>query len=279
MKNLQEKALLVNLTIRQWCARKYDRSVSQKIEAQHNTRNAGRFNKILIAENELKDIQKISGAVRTFVYKNTLPWGDNGDRLLPATNYFEFITEYNTLTAEFHSTVRKFILQYPDLIEDARKRLNGMFKDADYPSIDTIQAKFDMQLSFMPISSIDDFRLEVGQKEVDKLRTEIEKEVTARITNAAQDIWLRIMSAVSHMVEKLSDKDAIFQSSLVQNISDLVEILPRLNFTQDKSILEIIESMKGLIVDPVLLRNNATLRNKKAEEAKAILDKVSDFLA
>ncbi len=279
MKRLQEKALLVNLTISQWCARKYDRSVSQKIEKEHNTSNAGRFNKILIAENELKEIQKVSSAVRNFMYDNTLPWGDNGDRLLPATNYFEFINEFNDFKAKFGKAVEKFIEHYPTLIEDAKNRLNGMFRDDDYPNVKLINRKFNIHISFMPISSTSDFRLDVDQQEVDKLKVVIEAEIQSRISSAAKNIWVRIKDAVAHMVDKLSDKDAIFRDSLVDNIKELIDLLPRLNFTQDKGVLDAIENMKELIIDPDLLRSNATIRNKKAKEAKDILDKVSDFLA
>lgn len=278
MKSLQEKALLVNLTISQWSARKHDQNVSKKVEQEHNAQNAGRYNKILISDNELKEIQKVAGTVRTFLYDNTLPWGDNGDRLLPATNYFEFINQFNEHQSMFNSAVQKFIMQYPKLIEEARIRLNGMFREDDYPNVSYMTRKFDMHISFMPISSTNDFRLDVDQQEVEKLKVQIESEMHARITSAANSIWVRIKDAVSHMVDKLSDKDAIFRDSLVDNIAELVDLLPRLNFTQDKAVQSAIASMKELLVAPHLLRTNANMRNQKALEAKAILDKVSDFL-
>ncbi|GEP94487.1 DUF3150 domain-containing protein [Chitinophaga cymbidii] len=279
MKSLPEKALLVNLTISQWCARKYDRKVSQKIEEAHNTRNAGRFNKILIAENELKEIQKIAGAARSFLYENTLPWGDNGDRLLPATNYFEFIAKYNDFKYQFHSAVDSFITQYPHLKEDARQRLNGMFQESDYPPISDVRTKFAIQISFMTISDTTDFRLEIDQKEISVLKHQIETELNTRISQATRNIWVRIREAVGHMVEKLSEQKAIFRDSLVANISELIDILPRLNFTQDENVMETIESMKHLLIDPELLRNDDLLRSKKALEAKQILDKVNEFFA
>lgn len=279
MKSLPEKALLVNLTISQWCARKYDRKVSQKIEEAHNARNAGRFNKILIAENELKEIQKIAGAARGFQYDYTLPWGDNGDRLLPATNYFEFINKYNDFKSQFYKAVDSFIVQYPHLKEDARKRLNGMFQESDYPKIADIKNKFEIQISFMPISDTADFRLKIDQAEISVLKHQIETEINTRISQATRNIWVRIKEAVGHMVEKLSEQKAIFRDSLVANIGELIDILPRLNFTQDENVMETIESMKNLLIDPELLRNDAQLRSKKAREAKQILDKVSDFLA
>lgn len=278
MKNLSEKGLLVNLKISQWTGRKYDKKVTQQIEKDHNARNAGQFNKILIAEDELKKIQSISKSLRTFLHENTLPWGDNGDRLLPATNYFEFINASREFKNKFEKAVTVFIGEYPALKEGAKHRLNGMFREGDYPTVAKMQTKFNIEISYMPISDTKDFRVEVGAEEVNKLRTLIESEINNRIMGTMKDIWMRIHETVGHMVEKLSDKDAKFKNSLVENIYDLIDVLPRLNFTNDRNINDTINTMKNLLVDPEALRTNTNLRDTKAKEAKAILDKVSDFL-
>lgn len=279
MKNLSEKTLLVNLTINQWTARKYDRQVSRKIEKEHNAHNAGRYNKILIAEEELKEIQRIASAARVFLYENTLPWGDNGDRLLPAANYFEFVASFRQFKTDFESAVSNFVHQYPALKEEARNRLNGMFQESDYPSSSSIRDRFNIDVTFMPISDPNDFRLQIDEEEVNQLKGQIETEINARITQATKSIWSRIKDAVGHMVEKLSEKDAIFRDSLVNNIMELINVLPKLNFTQDEDITSVINSMRTLIVSPDTLRTDEALREQKAIEAKKIMDRVSDFIA
>ena len=130
----------------------------------------------------------------------------------------------------------------------------------------------------MPISDTADFRLRVDEEEVTNLKFRIEQEISSRITQATKNIWARLKEAVGHMVDKLSDKDAIFRDSLVTNIRELIEILPRLNFTDDVDINNMLEHMKTLVVDPETLRTSERIRNKKAEEAKVILNKISDFL-
>lgn len=278
MKTLSEMALLANLTISQWTARKYDISVTKKIERDHNTHNAGRFNKILIAEDALQDISKVASQARAFLRINTLPWGDSGDRILPSTNYFEVVEQLKTFKSEFEVVVSNFSCQYPALKEDARRRLNGMFQEADYPTASNIQSKFNFEVTFLPIPDTDDFRIKLNSEEVNKLRGKMELEISSRFSLATKDIWLRIKEAVGHMVERLSEEKAIFRDSLITNIEELIEILPKLNFTGDKNIYETIESMKALIIHPDTLRKSSSIRNKKAQEAKAILDKVSDIL-
>jgi hypothetical protein len=278
MKDLFRKALVTNLKIRQWSANKYDRKVSEEIEKHHNATNAGRYNKTLIADKELKEIQKIANSARTFVYEQTLPWGDNGDRLLPSTNYLEFVSAFGTYISQFEHAVKNFIREYPALKDEARRRLNGMFKETDYPSIPLMEKKFSIEVSHLPVSKVDDFYLELGEEDVEALRQQIENEFQSRIYQTTKHIWTKIKETVGHMVEKLSDEEAVFKNSLVENIRELVDVLPRLNFTNDPDISLAIHQMNDLLVDPDLLRNNVSVRFEKATEAKAILDKVNDFL-
>lgn len=278
MKSISEKGILVNLKISQWTARKYDKKVSRQIEQEHNAFNAGNFNKILIAENELRKVSNVANKARDFLYENTLPWGDNGDRLLPSTNLFEFVNQFNDLKRKFDNTVEKFILEYPSLKNEAQIRLNGMFQENDYPSVDAIRQKFDMKFGVMAIPKIADFRLDADAEEVENLKTQIESEMNNRILQGTKNIWARIKDAVGRMVERLSVKDAVFRNSLIENIQELIDLLPRLNFAQDRDINDVIENMKTLVVKPDQLRNDELFRNKKAQEAKLILDKITDFL-
>lgn len=278
MKNLSEKALLVNFTISLWSASKMDKKITREVEQAHNAKNAGRFNKVLVAKTALEDVKKIASNARIFHYDNTLPWGDNGDRLLPSTNYFHYISKQRDFKQLFESAVQAFITSYPDIKEEARGQLNGMFNEADYPPLHQLTRKFSMETTFMPIANLDDFRISVNQIEVDRLRTEIEQHVFTRINDATRNIWERIAVAVTHMYERLSAKDAIFRDTLVTNISELIDLLPRLNFTDDREINSTIIEMKRLIVSPDHLRASDTKRMETAENAKELLDKINDLL-
>lgn len=278
MKNLSEKALIVNFTIALWSASKTDKKITREVEQAHNATDAGHFNKILIAKKDLEEVKKIATNARAFHYENTLPWGDNGDRLLPSTNYFEYIGKQRDFKQQFEDAVQKFISSYPDIKEEAKRRLNGMFNETDYPSLHKLPKKFSMEATFMPIPNLDDFRISINQTEVERLRSEIEQHVYIRINDATKNIWERIADAVKHMYERLSDQDAIFRDSLVTNIADLVDLLPRLNFTNDSGINQSIAQMKQLLVNPDYLRSNSSKRVETAENAKELLDKINDFL-
>jgi hypothetical protein len=116
MKPLQESAMLVTLTVSQWTARKHDKSVSAEVDQTHGAKDGGRYNKLLIRKDALDPIAKIESAARTYLYKMTFAWGDNGDRLLPAALFLEFSQTMSQFRIEFEQRVRDFVAEYPALV-------------------------------------------------------------------------------------------------------------------------------------------------------------------
>lgn len=272
MKKLSEKALLVNLCIRQWSARKYDRKATDEVNSAHNATDAGRFNKLLISKQALTDIQRISNSARQFHYNNTLPWSDQGDRLLPTTNYFEYFGEMSRFKAQFDEYVQQFVSGYDRLVAEAQLRLNSLFDPTDYP--DDVSDKFSLTVVPMPVPEVQDFRVELNDTDVDSLRVSIEKEVNSRFTAATESIYDRISEQLKHMHSKLIDPDAVFRDSMFENLQGMIELLPRLNFSGDAKILMLCDDLKKLYCDPDSVRSNKDLRAEKATEVNAILNNI-----
>ena len=131
---LKESAMLVSVHISTWSGRKYDKKATAEVNELHGSTNAGKFNKILVDEEAVKAVTKIASAAREYFYKNTLAWDDYGRRLLPSTNYFEFMTGVGDFKDKYQRSVEEFITKYQELIDGARQRLNGLFNESDYPT-------------------------------------------------------------------------------------------------------------------------------------------------
>jgi len=275
MKNLTEKAILVNVNISQWTARKYDNKVTSEVNKKHKTKDAGRFNKILIGAEHLKSINQIAGKIRTFHYENTLPWSDTGERLLTSMNYFKYIEELSQLKNSFETEVDKFVKEYPSMIVEAKANLNGLFNEKEYPK--NVGERFTVKSSFMPIPVADDIRINVSDKEVSKIKEQVAAEVSERFATAQRDVYARVKDQLEKMNERLSDKDGIFRDSLFQNCLALVDLLPRLNVAEDKTITELCADLKSLYCDPEQVRTDVKLRKQKVKEVDAMLAKIESF--
>ncbi len=278
--NLSDRALLVQLSISQWTARKYDKKVTQDVASSHGvSTSAGRYNKVLLPMNDLLDrVHKKSTLIRTKFYENTLPWGIEGTMMLPSANYLKFVTEFRKEKGEWQYLVDDFERHYPQLKLDAQRLLNGMYNDADYPSEGEIGRKFKMDMAIFPVPATD-FRVSIASDELTRIQQDVEARVRDAQQQAMQEVWNRLYERVKNMAEKLADPKAIFRDTLVDNLRDQCDMLTRLNFTDDPNLEALRSEVEAnLLKHPDALRNDPDLRRDKAAEAKAIMDKMSVFM-
>ena len=275
MTAINSRALLVNLSISTWSARKFDRAISDEIAAQHNAaRDAVRANKSLIQGDSYKALIRAAQAARTAHYFHTLAWSDEGWRLLPTSNHTAYTDELRALQGQFASRLAECVRDYPRLQEIARARLNGMYKAADYPHPAAISDRFRISTEFTPVPAAGDFRLdELTADELQRVEQSVTNRGEQATADAVADAWRRLHEVVSAMRERLAQPDAIFRDSLVSNARDVVEVLGRLNVTGDASL----EAMRATVAadltqyDPQELRDAPAIREQTAARADEIL--------
>lgn len=279
--NLSDRALLVQLSISQWTARKYDKRATRQVaDANNTTMSAGRYNKSLLPMNDLLDhVHKKATHIRTKFYANTLPWGIEGTQMLPTANYLNFMTEFRKEKSEWQVLVSNFVDNYDQLRDDARRILGNLYDPADYPTTSEIRQKFHMDMAVYPVPSTD-FRVSIASDELTRIQQDVERRVADAQSTAMKEVWQRLYDRVKHMAEKLADPKAIFRDSLVENAREICAILPRLNFADDPNLESLRQEVEMGISNhhPDALRNDPDLRRDTAEQAKAIMDKMSVFM-
>ena len=154
---LSDKALLVQLGISQWTARKYDKRATEQVAQQNGSATqAGRYNKSLLPMNDaLNNIHQKSTLIRKKFYANTLPWGIEGTMMLPSANYLNFMTEFRKEKGDWQLLVDTFYQEYPRLHADAQRFLGSLYNKNDYPALHDIQRKFKMDMAVFPVPSND----------------------------------------------------------------------------------------------------------------------------
>lgn len=277
---LRDEAMIVRLSISQWTARKFDKRVSERIAADYAVApTAGRYNKVLIAKEAIQTITAAATAARTFHYNNTLPWDDGGGRILPSKNFLDYSKEMRKLKERFDNAVREFCENYEDYREDARKRLNGMFREEDYPGRREIDLKFNFTTDIEPVPSSEDFRVSVGTRDLSRIKKDLEKREQERLADATRDLFIRLNDVIGKLAEALAEEDKIFRDSKVENIIELVNLLPKLNVGNDPKLEALCaETRKKLCaIEPDTLRKDGKVRAKVAGDADAILKKMSGY--
>ena len=288
---LASRAMIVSLSISQWSGRRLDREVTDEVNQQHNAASdAGRYNKLLLPKEALAGIVAVVSETRTDFLKRTLPWMDNGSRIMAADAYLAHMSWIRSQTNKFEREVDEFIRKYPGYVADAQKRLNGMFKDNDYPDAAELRAKFGVQCKVLPVPASDDFRVNMSEAQADLIRADIEEQVQDATKTAVRNIYERVAEVTGRMVERLNayrpagrpgeKSEGVFRDSLVGNVRDLINILPALNITGDPYLADMASKLAPLAEhDAHVLRDDPKIRKDVAAEAKAIFDSLSDYLA
>jgi hypothetical protein len=274
--NIHSRAMLASLHISTWSARKFDKQITAEVNRKHAASpDAGRYNKQLLGSDAIsyRVLMRAAADARHGHYAQTLAWSDEGWRLLPTANYFEFIESMRKARTVFEMALEAFVHDYPAMRESARARLNGMYREEDFPAPSAIRSKFGFALDFAPLPAEGDFRVSLPADQIASIETSVQERIQTSAAESMRDAWNRLYETVAHIHERLSDPDAIFRDSLIENAREMCDVLRRLNFAGDPQL----ESMRTTVEqqlakqDPQTLRDNPGARAAVAEQADAIL--------
>lgn len=329
--DLHTRAMLVSLNISSWTARKYDRKVSQEVADAHGASiDAGRYNKHLLpttaditkqqmkaagkkiksedqTPNSYKDLMSFIGEARAWHLENTLPWSDEGHRVLTVANYQKYTDGVRAKQHKFRTLLAAFVRDYPSLRAEAERILNGMFNADDYPR--SVEERFNFGFKIDPIPTGGDWRVELSDEEIKVLSANTEARTREAYETAQADAVKRLYKMVAKINERLTTKDtcakckgegtttetrkkpnkgaqvtcwicngngqtnAEFRDTLVSNARELVDVLQRINLKDDPQLEEYRRQTEKLASSsPDTLREDADVRAKTAQKAKSILD-------
>lgn len=278
---LNDRALLVSLSISQWTARKLDKKATKDVaDINRASTSAGRYNKSLLPLNDLlANVHQKTGLIREKFAKNTLPWGIDGTRILPSANYLTFMQDFRKEKGEWQYLVQNFIDNYDTLVDEAKRWLGDLYDEKDYPARDKIVEKFNMDMAILPVPT-NDFRVELSSDELTRLQEEMEGRMATVQQEAMMDAWGRLYKHVQHIAEKLADPKGIFRDSMVENAQETCDLLTRLNIADDPNLEAMRREVEAKLIShhPDSLRNDPDLRQDTAEEARKIMDLMGSFM-
>ena len=281
MSKLNNKALLVQLTVSQATMRKRDKKATQEIALANNTDvSAGNYNKALLPmAQSLSDVHKKTTLIRQMYYDNTLHWGGDGTMLLPSANYLSYMGKFRQAKTEWTTLVNKFLDDYPRLQSNAQSFLGSLYNPSDYPDIDDLRDKFSMEMIVMPVPA-DDFRVSISDSELAQVQADVNARVESATTKAMHEAWQRLYDRVKHISDKLHDHKAIFRDTMIDNTKELCDVLKRLNVNDDDNLEQLRAEVEQSFTKepPESLRNDPHLRSRKANEASDIMKRMGAYM-
>lgn len=280
--------MLVEFSASVWTARKLDRKQTEGVLTHANAKSkaAARVNKNLLAGRpELDEIQAIVGAARTYVYDSTLPWSDNGQRLLAVTRFLEFSAQMEVFRAQFVEKVEAFCTLYPTLITAQAMALGDMFDRSEYPLTTTIRSKFAFGVEFADVPRANDLRVDVSDQVMVELQERVRKSTEARAAKVAADMRTRLAEHLERMTDRLTTdlhdnpelKPRRFNESLVTSALSLCDLVKDYETFGDHRTRLAGEALSKVLtgVSPQALRDDPTKREDVRKAAQSLLTSMS----
>lgn len=215
--------------------------------------------------------------------RSTLPHTDDGSRLLPNNLYFEYTQTMGRYEHEIRNLDQEILLNYDALVQKdvslrnvvaAQQNKPQTASAADYPTPEQMKRYLYVEWRLEPVATANDFRYQVDESVKQRLEESL-KQVAA---DAKADIFARMAEPMKRFVEKLSvpigEKGSIFRDSLIENLNELVDTLPKLNFDDDPRVKEVVEELRKLVTPYVY--NPSALR-EQPEVRQSARDKMAEL--
>ena len=283
--NLSSASMLVDFSASVYTARKKDTSASEELEmikrADPNVANVHK--KLLGNCPELVAIQKFVGNTRNAHSSMTLPWSDMGMRLLPTSTFFKYKQYMTKAEQEFHTLVEKFFDIYEDAVVNAQTLLGDLYNPANYPPLDVLRHKFGWRLSFVPLPTSGDFRVEMEQEQAKSLAEEYDKHYSAMFGKAIDSMMGDLMKYLARLSDRLDYKSQedkkVFHDTVTSNITDMLENLLVPLADKDKRLhtltRQLMDTFEGISADA--LREDGALRQNTKQSVDDVISSIKSL--
>jgi hypothetical protein len=278
--SIASSAMLVEVSISSWTARKLDKGVSDEVNKSKNAdKDVARVNKSLLAGAvQLKHVNSMAGQIRHYVNRSTMPWSDSGPRLLPTASFVEFKSQMDTYEAEFNRLVTTFLTMYPTLVSAQAFKLGSMFNRDEFPSVEKLERKFSFRMTIGPVPEFGDFRIDIGEEAATAIRSEYDVKYKKRLDLAMDNIRTRLHKALNQVSDRLGyegGKKKHFQNTLVDNLNAVLVAADLMNLVDDPKLKEARDKAAAIIatVSPEELRKNDAIRDDVKSNIDDILSK------
>ena len=192
MTTLSERAMIVELSVHLPQKSKHEKGMSAEIAQAHGTDSEmTKVTKQLFAKQSTKRLQSAATALRVFWESQTLSWG-RGKRILPSALYFDCMARHAILQTEFAYARFEFLDDLDAIKAEAQRRLNGAYRESDYPSAERLGKRIGIELDIGPLPDERDWRVSLGDDEETRIRDQITAANERKTAEMVRELWERV---------------------------------------------------------------------------------------
>jgi hypothetical protein len=265
----------VGVKFKVWKGERIDRIASDEVVRQSKAEvKSARVVKNLVATENLADINAAVKSLKSLWHLQTLPWMDDGQRIIPATKFPRFMDAATPILAQFSQAADRFAEAYPDLLSKAEERLGKLYRAEDYPDIKSVREMYSLTIRPMPVPHYEDWRVDLSTEQIEAIKAITRKSTAEACANATRVMALKLYKLVSQLHGRIEAYDTgeteRLRSQLTDAIGDLALSADDYNFENNPELGAIISDMKAKLVPVstrVLVRDDSVRAEVKSNAA------------
>lgn len=241
--------------------------------------------KLIPKEDRLKPQQILSEARRFIDFPKGIKWDKNGNSAIRNVELEGVLSDLETYKQQFFAAVQELVDQLPQLEALARRPaaeggLGDAFDRLGFPTEQEVRDRYSFKIRLGAAPSPEDVRCQgVSAKAKAAIEASIREEHNQKLNDLHKQVVSALDAALSRVVSNLTDfsegKIVRFEDSLVTNLAELVEALPRLNIAGDRAVDQTIARSRGLLTGLQKALSEQTLRDKKTEKGNEVRKEIA----
>jgi len=288
---LKNKALMVRLTRHKISRNKMDKAMGSEVRDKKNVTDdsAVRVNKSIFTKASTDTYMKIYNEGSKYFYRVSLPWDDQGWRLLAIDLYGDFTKKMKSYTKQYRESVVSFVEGIRNHIEEAQAMLGDAFNAADYDKFlspngtvytEWLMEQFAFEVEFNTVTSGDDLRASLTDDDREIIADQINSQALAKFQRANEHIIKTLHTCIFEIHDRLCVETNVFRDTLISNLEDLCDIIPAMNIAGDPAINLLASEAKLKLAkwEPQTLRDDPKVRKEVAKDAAKILDNMKGII-
>jgi len=287
MAKLSEVAVLAKLEISLFHVNRTDEQVTSEVAQQHQVaRGSGRYVKKILETETLNKLRTLGQEIRKWHNEHTLRW-DEGVGILPSQMFAEYTDWMRQKRAEWDGLVELFVQEYPEALQEAEKKLNGLFNPEDYPQGGEVANRFGIRTVFYPFPEANDFH-RAKSFLVTQLR-DVEDGLNQRLSETSKGMTVellgRIISPLAKMASQLAsdksfNKRKVGGWPLFDNVLEMANLVAELNVENDLRVAAAVEEVRKVHTGwhPEKAKKSSAVRQSVQQEADELVRKLSAYM-
>ena len=287
---IKSKALMVRLDRKKLNRNVMDKVLGSEVRDKKNVKDSSavRVNKSIYTKASTDEYMKLYNEASKYFYRVSLPWDDKGWRLLAVDLYEDFVKKMKSFTKQYRNAVVKFIDGIEMHIEESRTMLGDAFCIDDYEFLsntgavdrDFLLTKFSLEVEFNTVTSGDDLRASLNEADREIIAAQINQQAMDKFAKANEHIINSLHDAVFAIHDRLSVSDNVFRDTLISNLEDLCDLIPKMNIAGDPAINQLAADAVNKLGkwDAQTLRDEPEARKEVSDESAKILDKMKGVI-